>query len=106
LTIPRHVATGPPFAYLTLHRGGDEGISVVWRDGVWLALGGEPEHAIGACENRDALIELTCRVAARHNGEVYVCDQLGRLDVVHLYSGGAESIRYPLPARLRLIPKK
>jgi hypothetical protein len=78
---------------------------IVWRDGVWLTLGGD-EHAICACENRDALIELTRKVAARHNGEVYVCDQMGRLEVVHLYSGGAESLRYPLPARRRLIPKK
>jgi hypothetical protein len=62
---------------------------------IWQALASKPEHAISASaasEDRDAL-----KIAARHDGEVYVSDEAGTLAIVYLYMDGAESVRYPWP---------
>lgn len=76
---------------------------IVKRKGVWQVLAGEPEHAISAGDDRDSLITLARKIAARHDGEVYVSDEAGNLEIVYLYVGGAESVRYPCPPRLRLV---
>ena len=77
---------------------------IVRCDGVWHALGGKPEHAIVANEDRDSLIDVARRVAARHSdAEILVFDEAGQLDVVYVYISGVESIRFPVPPRLRIV---
>jgi hypothetical protein len=77
---------------------------IVRRDGVWHATGGDQEHALAASEDRESLIDVARKVAARQSdAEVLVFDEADRLDVVYVYSGGAESIRFPAPPRLRVV---
>jgi hypothetical protein len=72
-----------------------------WRDGVWQAVSNEA--AIAASEDRDQLIQLTRKVAARHAGELYVCDEAGKLELAYIYSEGAESVRLFGSPRLRVV---
>lgn len=76
---------------------------VVRREGVWHAVGGDPEHAIAASNDRDALILLARRVAARQKGELYVYDEECRLELVYVYTDGIESKRRPSPGSLRIV---
>jgi len=65
---------------------------IVKRDGTWYVVGGEPEHPIASSDERDQLIQLARRVAARHQGELYVYDEKFKLEFVYLYTDGAESL--------------
>ena len=76
---------------------------IVRRDDLWHALGGDPEHSMVASDDRDGLTALARKLAARHAGEVHVYDEAGKLDVIYAYIGGRESLRYPLPPRVRIV---
>lgn len=65
---------------------------VVKRDGAWLVLGGEPEHSIASSEERDELILLARKVAARNKGELYMYDEKSKLELVYLYTQAIESL--------------
>jgi hypothetical protein len=65
---------------------------VVKRDGAWLVLGGEPEHSIASSEERDELILLARKVAARNKGELYMYDEKSKLELVYLYTQPIESL--------------
>ena len=69
--------------------------------GFWELLAGD--MAIAASEDREELIQLARKVAARHDGELYVCDDAGKLEVSYLYTEGVESIQRLRPPRLRLV---
>ena len=76
---------------------------VVWRDGVWHVLGGEPEHAIAASDDRDALILLARRVAAGRKGELYVYDKTCALEFAFLYTEAIESLHETISDSPRLV---
>jgi hypothetical protein len=65
---------------------------IVKRNGAWYVIGGEPERSIDSSDQRDHLIQLARRVAARHKGELYVYDEKSKLEFVYLYTDGAESL--------------
>jgi hypothetical protein len=76
---------------------------IVRHDGLWHVRTGEPEHAIGASDDREHLTQLARKLAARSEGEVHVCDEAGKLEVIYAYPGGVESFRFPRPPRLRVV---
>jgi hypothetical protein len=76
---------------------------IVWSEGVWQAWSGDPEHAIAASDDRECLISVARTLAARHEGEVHVCDGAGRLEIIYAYPGGTESFRFPKPPHLRMV---
>jgi hypothetical protein len=61
------------------------------------------EVAIAASEDKDQLVELARKVAARHDGELYVCNKAGKLEVSYIYVGGTETVRLYQPPRLRVV---
>ena len=71
------------------------------RYGVWEVLAGD--MTIAASEDREELIQLARKVAARNDGELYVCDKAGKLEVSYFYTEGVESIQRFRPQRLRLV---
>jgi hypothetical protein len=75
---------------------------IVKRDGTWYVVGGEPEHPIASSDERDQLIQLAHRVAARHKGELYVYDGKSKLAFVSLYTDGAECLHQPVTDPLRI----
>jgi len=76
---------------------------IVRFDGLWQALTGEPEHPIAASDDREGLTQVARKLAARYQGEVHVCDDAGKLEVIYAYPGGVESFRFPRPPRLRIV---
>ena len=64
---------------------------------LWDALGGEPEHIIGASDDRSTVLLVARRVAARNEGEVHLCDEAGKLETIYAYRGGAELVTYLNP---------
>ena len=71
------------------------------RNGFWEVLVGD--MAIAASEDREELIQLARKVAARHDGELYICDEAGKLEVSYFYKERVESIQRLRPQRLRLV---
>jgi hypothetical protein len=69
--------------------------------GFWEVL--VDDMAIAASKDREELIQLARKVAARNNGELYVCDEAGKLEVTYFYTEGIESIQRFRPQRLRLV---
>jgi len=69
----------------------------LYRFGYLASIGGRTGACIAASEDRDALITLLSKIAARHDGEVYVSDEAGTLAIVYLWMDGAESARFPWP---------
>ena len=70
---------------------------IVLRDGVWQASCGQT--AIGASDDREQLIQLARKVAARNDGELYVCDAAGKLEAIYTYTQGDEAVHLFGPKR-------
>lgn len=76
---------------------------IVYREGIWQAWAGEPEHAVAASDDRDQLTQVARQLAARHAGEVQVYDAAGELEIIYAYPGGIESFRFPRPLRPQMV---
>ena len=72
---------------------------IVWSEGIWQALAGDPEHAVVASDDRDELTQVARQLAAQHAGEVHVHDAAGALEIIYSYLAGIESFRFPKPSR-------
>jgi hypothetical protein len=103
MTIPRMLPTWPKFrSHLASSLGEAMRLyRIRRRDGFWEVLAGD--MAIAAVEEREELIQLARKVAARNNGELYVCDEAGKLETSYFYTEGVESIQRFRSQRLRLV---
>jgi hypothetical protein len=96
--------SGVHFAPYASHEGeaGMKLYRIVKRDSAWYVVGGDPGHSITSSDERDQLIQLARRVAARHKGELYVYDEKSKLEFVYLYTDGAECLHQPHTDPLRI----
>jgi hypothetical protein len=72
-----------------------------WRDALWHVFSGE--ESIATSDDRDQLVQVARKVAARNFGELYVCDKRGRLEFSFIYTEGNECVRLIRRPRLRVV---